>query len=189
MPEEYVAPGPSRGIRLLCSLWVSGILLFSGAAIAIPGRSILGSIATHSLSAWEVLATLVGFAFAAFGIWLAWSCRILALPFRFTANSSRRECGYRWGSWWANREDLSGVHQLRGEVTCVVTGPGPGSWRWKIEALRDEERGVIHLLSCLRAFRSERDAAAECRSILSDLSTHLELPLDLISPFGELHED
>lgn len=182
MSSGFSAPSPAWPLRLSYGLWTFGALLFAGAAIVASSRSLYASIAEDAISSGELLATLAALAFAFLAIWSAWWCRIGAFPFRFVADPIKSECGYRWGFWWAQREDLSDVDQLRGQVMFVTTRPGPGSWRWKIYALRGEGRDVVHLFGPLRTYNSEDQAEADCEAFIRNFADCLDLPFEVITP-------
>ena len=181
MSSVFTASGPAWPLRLGYGLWACGALIFAGVAIVVPSRSLYIAITTDTVTVGEFLATFAALAFAALAIWSAWWCRIGAFPFRFIADPSRKECGYRWGSWWATREDLSNVDQLRGELMYVTTRPGAGSWRWKIDALHSEGRDLVHLFSPLRVFDKKDQAELDCRRFLRDLADCLDLPFEVIT--------
>jgi hypothetical protein len=116
---------------------------------------------------------------ASFLLLLAWSCMIGALPFGFVADEATRECGYRWGSWWIRRKNLSNASKLRGDVMYVVI-KSRATWRWSISAVSTEKDDAVHLYSPLNVYRSEDEAMLECEPMLSGLAAHLNLPMELV---------
>lgn len=141
---------------------------------------LLEMIAADQVGAWDFVAIGTGLVFAAAFFWVAWKCRLGALPFRFVADAARRECGYRWRSWWALRIDLSDAARLTGRLSYTSVRPYEGSWRWSIYASKKGYDADVELYCSLKAYDLEEDAEADCQQTLQALSEYLGLPSEYI---------
>jgi hypothetical protein len=176
MPSVLLLPPPTGGQRIASAGTGVFTLLVAGVVLFATTRFFLESIAAPKVEVWDFVGTATGLVFAGVFCWVAWKCRLGALPFRFVADASSRECGYRWGSWWARRIDLSDATKLRGGLSYVSVRPYEGTWRWSIYALRGKFDKDVELYSSLKAYSLEEEAVMDCRRTLQVLSEHLRLP-------------
>ncbi len=169
---------PGKLERFQCAATaVLALVLAVVIAIFIPAV-LIGSMDIERLEVWDYLAMGFMMGFVGFLIWVAWSCRIGALPFRFTVDAQARKCGYCWGKWWTRQTDLSDTTRLRGEMFYTSIRAYDGKWRWSIYAVRREFEKGERIHTPIGHFIREDEAAADCKRILQALSEHLSLPAE-----------
>jgi hypothetical protein len=114
MPSVLILPPPAKADRINYVSTVPLAILLVGTVLFLIQRVLLESVNPAKADVWDFVAMGFVLGFAGMLLWVAWSCRTGALPFRFVVDSSKRTCGYRWGSWWTRRTDLSDAAKLRG---------------------------------------------------------------------------
>ena len=181
MPSSILyLPTPDGRHRFSCACICFVTLLAAGVVLFISTIPLREAFPAQNVGRDELLAGGIGLAFAGFFLRVAWTFRLEALPFRFSVDAAKRECGYRWGSWQARRTDLSEATKLLGEISYATTRPYQGAWTWAIYA---EERTLgkpVRVYNPGQRFQSEPDAAADCQYFLKSFSAHLCLPAELL---------
>lgn len=185
MSSLLLLPPPTKRQRITSALTGVVAFLVAGTVLFVFAKSVLESFGAEKVGVWDFAATGLTLVIAGFFGWLAWSSRLGALPFRFVADAANRECGYRWGSWWTRRIDLSDVSKLKGDVYYVSTRPYTGTWRWSISAVTVGSDKCRELYSPLDGYRDEEEAVTDCRQSLKVLSEHLLLPSEFRADSGD----
>ncbi len=176
MPSLLLLPPPTKRQRIIWAGTGVVALLVAGTLVFIFTESLMWSFTAEKVGAWDFVATGFTLLIAGFFCWVAWTCRLEALPFRFVVDASNRECGYRWRSWWVHRSDLSDATKLRGEMSYAITRPYCGTWTWSIYAVRREFDKGLKIYRPMKPFHNEEEAVMDCRRNLQVLSEHLLLP-------------
>ena len=158
--------------RILYSGFALAALMFAGVLLFVPIR---GWFLSRTAEPMELAAVITSFGAALLMVWLAWTCRLGALPFSFFVDSVARESGYRWWIFKTQRTDLSEVKELRGDVSYVVTGPGTGSWRWSIIAEASDSDSHMILHSPALTYSDVTEAKSACQELLKELGGFLDL--------------
>lgn len=187
MSSNLVLPRPARIEQVSYAGTAVLALLLAGAGLFFVPWALWDSIDAEKAGVWDFVAMGFVLGFPVFLIWVAWSCRIVALPFRFTVDVAARKCGYRWGSWWTGSIDLRDAKMLRGEVFYTSARPYQGAWRWRIYAVRRKfDKGVL-IYATSEPFQNEGYAEGDCRGKLQAFSNHLGLPWELAAePVSDL---
>lgn len=178
---SFPSPSTAERFTYIC---MGGTALISSTAIlffVFPfNLKELASLEDAGLGEYVVTVFMLGFGICL--LWIAWSSRVIALPFRFTADASTPRCGYRWRSWWPRQIDLSDATKLEGTLKYTSTRAYQGSWRWAIYAIKGAQEKQVLIYSPSKTNSVEATAESECRSALENLSQHLELPCAFLSP-------
>ena len=106
-------------------LAASGVV---GAFLIALTQALSGSIDLGEMGMTDYVALGIVLALVALMGWVAWSCRIGALPFRFVVDPRSRKCGYRWGSLWTRLIDLTEATGLEAKISYTSTRAYMGRW-------------------------------------------------------------